>query len=77
MTSSAHRKQNPATPLAPSALAPKAGRREPPANADAARTDLRNKMDALLAISGKFAQLPIVDSRKADEILGYGANGLP
>jgi len=35
------------------------------------------RADALLAIARRSASRPILDARSADEILGYGDDGLP
>lgn len=34
-------------------------------------------LEELAASRKRWAKLPVVDSRSADEILGYGENGLP
>ena len=39
--------------------------------------DTRSLADRLVAIGGECAALPILDKRSADEILGYGEDGLP
>lgn len=46
-----------------------------PANVSA---DLFNqRMAALMAIGKSFANLPVLDSRSDDEIMGYDEHGLP
>ncbi len=39
--------------------------------------DTRSLADRLVAIGRECAALPILDKRSADEILGYGEDGLP
>ena len=39
--------------------------------------DTRSLADRLVAIGRECAALPILDNRSADEILGYGEDGLP
>lgn len=38
------------------------------------REDLK---EALLAIGRRYSELPLLDDRSVDEILGYGEDGLP
>jgi antitoxin VapB len=40
-------------------------------------TDAPNMAEALLRIGRECADLPVLDPRTADEILGYDENGLP
>jgi antitoxin VapB len=41
------------------------------------RADIERRRKAIAAIVDQFAQLPVLDDRSPDEILGYDENGLP
>jgi antitoxin VapB len=41
------------------------------------RADIERRRKAIAAIEDQFAQLPVLDDRSPDEILGYDENGLP
>ena len=41
------------------------------------RRTMPSKLDAIMAISQRCAGLPDLDARPADEILGYGEEGVP
>jgi antitoxin VapB len=40
-------------------------------------SDRRQVGDELAMLAEQFAQMPVLDDRPADEILGYGPDGLP
>ena len=44
---------------------------------EARAAEVEAKMAELMAITRELAALPVLDSRSADEIIGYDENGLP
>lgn len=44
---------------------------------NAARAKPRFTADEVMAMTQRFAELPVLDDRSANEIIGYDENGLP
>lgn len=44
---------------------------------EAARPSREDLIASMMNITDRFAQLPVLDDRSADAIIGYGEHGLP